>query len=197
MSFQNFFVVLLLSLLTPSAIKCSGDHNRLRLYSQSDQALQTISNQLILQAVELVDNVVEDLLVLNSQNPIILGYLDRFDAFTAINVNHTEQKLNSFYGVIEEYLDLDTNGDPLKASTIENQLISLCLQRSGFDRWKRTVQTRTVQVQKFIYKKLRRYLDSVDRENRVAVERRWKRISTRGGPRRLEKLKEFVKWLGN
>ncbi|KAI8035963.1 uncharacterized protein LOC128256626 [Drosophila gunungcola] len=196
MSYRNFLVFLLFALLTPSLIKSSGDQNRHRLFLQSNQALQTISDQLIFLATELVDNVVEDLLVLDSQNSIVLGYLDRFDAFTAVNANHTEQKLSSFYGVVEDYLDSDTTGDPLRPSSIETQLIALCLQRNGFDRWKRTVQTRTAQLQKLIYRKLRKHLETLDREDRVAVERRWKRILTRGGPRRLEKLREFVKWLG-
>ncbi|KAH8358294.1 hypothetical protein KR084_011836, partial [Drosophila pseudotakahashii] len=182
--------------LAPSMIGAYGDQSRYRLYLQSDQALQTISNQLVLQAIELVDYVVEDLLVLDSQNSILLGYLDRFDAFTAVNANHTELKLSAFYEVIEDYLDSDTTGDPLRASSIETQLIALCLQRNGFDRWKRTVQTRTAQLQKLIYRKLKKHLESIDREDRLAVERRWKRILTRGGPRRLEKLREFVKWLG-
>ncbi|XP_017123662.1 uncharacterized protein LOC108143661 [Drosophila elegans] len=196
MSYRNCLVFLLFALLAPSLIKSSGDLNRYRLFLQSDQALQTISDQLILLATELVDNVVEDLLVLDSQNSIVLGYLDRFDAFTAVNANRTEQKLSSFYGVVEDYLDSDTTGDPLRTSSIETQLIALCLQRNGFDRWKRTVQTRTAQLQKLIYRKLRKHLETIDREDRVAVERRWKRILTRGGPRRLEKLREFVKWLG-
>ncbi|XP_016977647.1 uncharacterized protein LOC108043447 [Drosophila rhopaloa] len=196
MSYQNCLVFLLLALLAPSLINSSGDQCRHRLFLQSDQALQTITNQLVSLAIELVDDVVEDLLVLDSQNSVLLGYLDRFDAFVAVNANHTEEKLNSFYGVVEDYLDSDTTGDPLRASSIETQLIALCLQRNGFDRWKRTVQTRTTQLQRLIYRKLRKHLQSVDREDRLAVERRWKRILTRGGPRRLEKLREFVKWLG-
>ncbi|EDX08127.1 GD11627 [Drosophila simulans] len=66
-----------------------------------------------------------------------------------LDANKTEQKLNAFYGVIEEYLDSDTTGYPLRTS-IETQLIALCLQRNGFDRWKRTVQTRTAQLEKLI-----------------------------------------------
>nr|NP_001246452.1 uncharacterized protein Dmel_CG13488, isoform B [Drosophila melanogaster]AFH08205.1 uncharacterized protein Dmel_CG13488, isoform B [Drosophila melanogaster] len=195
MSYQNLLGFLLV--LTPSLINTYGDRSRYRLYLQSDYALQTISTQLVSQAIELVDYVVEDLIVLDSQNSILLGYLDRFDAFTAVNANKTEQKLNAFYGVIEDYLDSDTTGDPLRTSSIETQLIALCLQRNGFDRWKRTVQTRTSQLQKLIYRKLRKHLESIDREDRLAVERRWRKILTRGGPRRLEKLREFVKWLGN
>jgi len=167
------------------------------LFLQSDQALQTISSQLVSQAIELVDYVVEDLLVVDSQNSVLLGYLDRFDAFTAVNANHTEEKLNAFYDVVGDYLDSDTTGDPLRTSSIETQLIALCLQRNGFDRWKRTVQTRTAQLQKLIYRKLKKHLESIDKEDRLAVERRWKRILTRGGPRRLQKLREFIKWLGN
>jgi len=91
----------------------------------------------------------------------------------------------------------NTTGDPLRTSSIETQLIALCLQRNGFDRWKRTVQTRTAQLQKLIYRKLKKHLESIDKEDRLAVERRWKRILTRGGPRRLQKLREFIKWLGN
>jgi len=159
--------------------------------------LQTISSQLVTQAIELVDYVVEDLLVIDSQNSVLLGYLDRFDAFTAVNANYTEEKLNAFYDVVEDYLDSDTTGDPLRTSSIETQLIALCLQRNGFDRWKRTVQTRTAQLQKLIYRKLKKHLESIDKEDRLAVERRWRRILTRGGPRRLQKLREFVKWLGN
>ncbi|XP_017005948.2 uncharacterized protein [Drosophila takahashii] len=196
MSFQNSLGILLLALLAPALITAYGDQSRHRLYLQSDQAIQTISNQLVVQAIELVDYVVEDLLVLDSQNSILLGYLDRFDVFTAVNANHTELKLNAFYEVIEDYLDSDTTGDPLRTSSIETQLLALCLQRNGFDRWKRTVQTRTAQLQKLIYRKLKKHLESIDREDRLAVERRWRRILTRGGPRRLEKLREFVKWLG-
>ncbi|XP_033156716.1 uncharacterized protein LOC117138617 [Drosophila mauritiana] len=140
--------------LTPSLIKAYGDQSRYRLYLESEYALQTISTQLVSQAIELVDYMVEDLIVLDSQNSILLGYLDRFDAFTAVDANKTEQKLNAFYGLIEEYLDSDTTGDPLRTSSIETQLIALCLQRNGFDRWKRTVQTRTAQLQKLIYRKL-------------------------------------------
>ncbi|KAH8400943.1 hypothetical protein KR009_001965, partial [Drosophila setifemur] len=182
--------------LSPWVIHASGDQNRQRLYQQSEQAVSTISNQLIAQATDVVDNLVEDLLVLDSQNPILMAYLDRFDAFTAVNSNKTEEKLHAFYDVVEDYLDSDTTGDPLRYSSIETQLIALCLQRNGFDRWKRTVQTRTTQLEKVIYRKLRKHLDSLDREDRLAVERRWKRSLTRGGQRKLEKLREFVKWLG-
>ncbi|XP_017077730.1 uncharacterized protein LOC108112399 [Drosophila eugracilis] len=196
MSCQNCLGFLLLALITPSLIEAYGDQSRHRLFLQSEQALKTISSQLVLQAIELVDYVVEDLIVLDSQNSILLGYLDRFDAFTAVNANHTEQKLSAFYGVVEEYLDSDTTGDPMRANSLETQLIALCLHRNGFDRFKRTVQTRTAQLQKLIYKKLKKHLESIDREDRIAVERRWRRILTRGGPRRLEKLREFVKWLG-
>ncbi|KAH8238700.1 hypothetical protein KR038_004992, partial [Drosophila bunnanda] len=182
--------------LSPSLIYSAGDQSRHRLFLQSDQALATITNQLVVQAIELVDNVVEDLLVLDSRNTILMGYLDSFDAFTAVNPNRTEEKLRFFYVVVEDYLDSDTTGDPLRLSSLETQLIALCLQRSGFDRWKRTVQTRTTQLQKLIYRKLRKHLETLDKEDRLAVERRWRRILTRGGPRRLEKLREFVKWLG-
>ncbi|EDV55527.1 uncharacterized protein LOC6547981 [Drosophila erecta] len=195
MSYQNILGFLLL--LTASSLNASGDQSRYRLYLQTDYALQTISTQLVSQATELVDYVVEDLLVLDSRNPILLGYLDRFDAFTAVAANRTEQKLDAFYVVIEDYLDADTTGDPLRTSSIETQLIALCLQRNGFDRWKRTVQTRTAQLQKLIYRKVRMHLESIDREDRMAVERRWRRVLTRGGARRLEKLREFVQWLGN
>ncbi|BFG03687.1 uncharacterized protein DMAD_02882 [Drosophila madeirensis] len=187
---------LVVFLVLPSAIRCSGDLNRHRLFVQADRTLSSISNQLIAQATELVDNVVEDLLVLDSQNTILMGYLDSFDAFTAVSGNRTQEKLDTFYGVVGDYLDSDTTGDPLRLSTIETQLIALCLQRNGFDRWKRTVQQRTNQLQKFINKKLRKHLDTLDNEDRVAVERRWKRTIARGGTRRLEKLREFVQWLG-
>ncbi|EDW56685.1 GM15866, partial [Drosophila sechellia] len=90
--------------LTPSLIKAYGDQSRYRLYLQSEYALKTISTQLVSQAIELVDYMVEDLIVLDSQNSIVLGYLDRFDPFTAVEANKTEHKLNAFYGVIEEYL---------------------------------------------------------------------------------------------
>ncbi|KAH8290153.1 hypothetical protein KR054_000473, partial [Drosophila jambulina] len=182
--------------LSPSVIHSAGDQSRHRLFLQSDQALATITKQLVVQAIELVDNVVEDLLVLDSRNTILMGYLDNFDAFTSINPNRTTEKLNAFYAVVEDYLDSDTTGDPLRLSSLETQLIALCLQRSGFDRWKRTVQTRTTQLQKLIYRKLRKHLETLDKEDRLAVERRWRRINIRGGPRRLEKLREFVKWLG-
>ncbi|XP_016928293.2 uncharacterized protein [Drosophila suzukii] len=194
MSFQKYLGILILALLAPSKIKAYGDQSHYRLFLQSDQALQTISSQLVTQAIELVDYVVEDLLVVDSQNSVLLGYLDRFDAFTAVNANYTEEKLNAFYDVVGDYLD---SGDPLRTSSIETQLVALCLQRNGFDRWKRTVQTRTAQLQKLIYRKLKKHLESIDKEDRLAVERRWRRILTRGGPRRLQKLREFVKWLGN
>ncbi|EDV37089.1 uncharacterized protein Dana_GF11607 [Drosophila ananassae] len=185
-----------LSMMYLSVIYCSGDQSRHRLYQQSDEAIATISNQLVSQAIELVDSVVEDLLVLDSKNPIILGYLDRFDAFTAVNETKTEEKLNAFYDVVEDYLDSDTKGDPVELSSIESQLISLCLERNGFDRWKRTVQTRTTQLNRVIYRKLKRHMDTLDNEDRLAVERRWKRTLSRGGPPRLEKLRDFVQWLG-
>ncbi|EDW35906.1 GL16961 [Drosophila persimilis] len=189
-------VCLLVFLAIPRAIVCSGDQNRHRLFVQADRTLCSISHQLIALATELVDNVVEDLIVLDSQNSILMGYLDSFDAFTAVSDNRTEEKLDTFYGVVGDYLDSDTAGDPLRPSTIETQLIALCLQRNGFDRWKRTVQQRTNQLQKLLHKKLRKHLDSLDPEDRLAVERRWKRTLARGGPRRLDKLREFVQWLG-
>ncbi|XP_022226797.2 uncharacterized protein LOC111077009 [Drosophila obscura] len=189
-------VFLLCFLVVTPAIRCSGDLNRHRLFVQTDRTLSSISNQIIAQATELVDNVVEDLLVLDSQNTILMGYLDSFDAFTAVSGNRTQEKLNSFYDVVGDYLDSDTTGDPLRSSTIETQLIALCLQRNGFDRWKRTVQQRTNQLQKFLNKKLHKHLDTLDNEDRVAIERRWKRTLARGGTRRLEKLREFIQWLG-
>ncbi|KAH8283618.1 hypothetical protein KR018_009580, partial [Drosophila ironensis] len=182
--------------LCPSLIQSSGDQSRHRLYKQSDQAIASISNHLLAQAIELVDNVVEDLIVLDSHNAVILNYLDRFDAFTAVNDTKTQEKLNAFYDVVEDFLDSDTTGDPLRLSSIETQVIALCLQRSGFDRWKRTVQTRTTQLKKVIYRKLKKHMETLDNEDRLAVEGRWKRTLSRGGSPRLEKLREFVNWLG-
>ncbi|XP_023030777.1 uncharacterized protein LOC6641065 [Drosophila willistoni] len=196
MSCQVLFLISLLNIFT--YINCSGDLNGYRLYSQADHSLTLITNQAITSAIEVVDNVVEDLLVLDSQNSIILGYLNSFDAFIAVSDNKTEETLDTFYKIVKSYMDDDVAE---KTSSIETQLIALCLQRHGFDRWKRTIQLRMGQFQKNLHKKLVKYLDTLDDEERAAVEHRWKHVGLREGAsggqqRRLEKLREFVRWLG-
>ncbi|TDG38867.1 hypothetical protein AWZ03_014711 [Drosophila navojoa] len=184
----------LLLLLSPLPLVASyGDLGRSRLTAQAEHSLAAITKRAMEHATELVDSVVDDLLVLDSQNPIILSYLNSFEVFLRHERNYTAAALQLFYEIVDIYLDADAAE---KTSSIEVQLISLCLQRTGFDRWKRTIQMRSTQLLKSFGKKLKRYMNTLDEEERLIVEQRWQQVSARGGQRKLEKFREFVGWLG-
>lgn len=144
------------------------------------------------QATVVADSVVDDLLVLDSQNPMLLGYLTKLEKYLSISTNQTHETLENFYDIIEVYLDADAGE---KTSDIETQLIAMCLQRNGFDRWKRTMQLRTSQIVKSFERKLRKYMETVDQEERTVLEQRWQQVSVRDGRRKLDKFRNFVNWL--
>ncbi|ALC40965.1 CG13488 [Drosophila busckii] len=185
---------LLLLLLQSAAISGYGDHERHRLTSQAAHKLSAITNQAVAQATDLADNVVEDLLLLDSQNSIMLGYLTNFESFLGIGEQQANHTLENFFDIVSQFLDADAAE---QADTLETQLIAMCLQRNGFDRWKRTVQLRTTQLVKSFGRKLRKHLDTLDLEERVPVEQRWQHIETRDGQIKLEKLRKFINWLGS
>lgn len=136
--------------------------------------------------------MVDDLLVLDSQNPMLLGYLTKLEKYLSISTNQTYETLENFYDIIEVYLDADAGE---KTSNIETQLIAMCLQRNGFDRWKRTMQLRTSQIVKSFERKLKKYMETVDQEERMVLEQRWQQVSVRDGRRKLDKFRNFVNWL--
>lgn len=140
----------------------------------------------------MADSVVDDLLVLDSQNPMLLGYLSKLEKYLTISANQTHETLENFYDIIEVYLDADAGE---KTSNIETQLIALCLQRNGFDRWKRTIQLRTSQILKSFGRKLKKYMETVDQEERTVLENRWQQVEVRDGRRKLDKFRNFVSWL--
>ncbi|EDW00890.1 uncharacterized protein LOC6560948 [Drosophila grimshawi] len=179
-------------LLETRAVAGYGDLSRSRLTSQAEHNLAAITGHAMAQATELVDSVVDDLLVLDSQNSIMLSYLSNFEAFLMRSDNHTKESLQHFFDIVEVFLDADAAE---KTTSIEIQLISMCLQRNGFDRWKRTVHMRSTKLLKSFGKKIKKHLDTLDQEERIVIERRWKSVVTRGGQRKLEKFREFIKWL--
>lgn len=191
-SVREGFLTWQLLLLQLTLVACYGDLSRSRLTAQAEHNLAAITKHAMVQATELVDSVVDDLLVLDSQNPIILSYLSNFEAFLVTGDNHTKEALQSFYNIVGVYLDADVAE---KTSSIEIQLIAMCLQRTGFDRWKRTIQMRSTQLLKSFGKKLKKYMDTLDPEERLGLELRWKRVISRGGQRKLEKFRDFVTWL--
>ncbi|XP_034478313.1 uncharacterized protein LOC117784627 [Drosophila innubila] len=186
------FVLLFLSLLQSTPVSCYGDLARSRLTAQAEHNLAAITTHAVVKATELVDSVVDDLLFLDSQNTILLNYLSSLEDFLAISGNQTKEVLQSFYDIVGVYLDADVAE---KTSSIETQLISFLLQRNGFDRWKRTIQLRTTQLLKSFGTKFKRYTETLDQEERVVLEERWKLITVRNGQRKLEKFRNFVTWL--
>ncbi|KAM8713514.1 hypothetical protein ACLKA7_013779 [Drosophila subpalustris] len=183
---------MLISLLQFTPVTCYGDLSRTRLSAQAEHNLAAITSHAVVKATELVDSVVDDLLMVDSQNKVLLSYLSSFEDFLAISGNQTKEVLQSFYDIVGVYLDTDVAE---KTSRIETQLIAFLLQRNGFDRWKRTIQLRTTQLLKSFGSKLRRYAETLDQEERAVLEQRWKLITVRNGQRKLEKFRNFVGWL--
>jgi len=126
------------------------------LTAQAEHNLAAITSHAVVKATELVDSVVDDLLIVDSQNTILLRYLSSFEDYLAISGNQTKEVLQAFYDIVDVYLDADAAE---KTSRIETQFIAFCLQRNGFDRWKRTIQLRTSQLLKSFGTKLKRYAD--------------------------------------
>ncbi|KAH8299775.1 hypothetical protein KR044_005828, partial [Drosophila immigrans] len=169
-----------------------GDHSRSRLTKQAEHNLAAITGHAVVQATELVDGVVDDLLILDSQNSKLLDYLSSCERFLAVSNNQTKEVLQMFYDIVGVYLDADAAE---KTSKIETQLIAFCLERNGFDRWKRTIQLRTTQLVKSFGKKIKRYAETLDQEEREVLEQHWKMVSVRNGQRKLEKFRYFISWL--
>lgn len=178
--------------LQPLLVAGYGDHSRSRLTNQAEHNLATLTTHAVGQATLVADSVVDDLLVLDSQNPKLLDYLTKLEAFLGISANRTHETLQSFYDIVEIYLDADAGQ---KTSDIETQLIVLCLERNGFDRWKRTMQLRTTQILKSFGRKLGTYMETLDREERITLEQRWQQVSVRDGRRKLVKFRNFISWL--
>ncbi|XP_034107134.1 uncharacterized protein LOC117569902 [Drosophila albomicans] len=185
-------LLLLLSLLQFTSVSCYGDHIRSRLTKQAEQNLEAITGNAVIQATEVIDGVVDDLLILDSQNSKMLDYLSSCERYLAVSHNHTKETLEFFYDIVDDYLDSDAAE---KTTNIETQLIAFCLQRNGFDRWKRTVQLRTNQLLKSFGKKIHKYAESLDKEERLVLEHHWKLVSVRNGQRKLEKFRDFISWL--
>ncbi|KAH8371597.1 hypothetical protein KR093_008151, partial [Drosophila rubida] len=175
-----------------TSVRCYGDHSRSRLTTQAEHSLEAITRHAVVQATELLDGVVDDLLVLDSQNSRLRAYLSSCERFLAVSNNQTRGVLQLFYDIVDVYLDADAAE---KTSSIETQLVAFCLQRNGFDRWKRTVQLRTAQLIKGFGKKLKRYAETLDQEERAVLEQHWKLVSVRNGQRKLEKFWNFIGWL--
>lgn len=178
--------------LQPTLVAGYGDHSRIRLTNQAEHNLATLTTHAVAQATLVADSVVDDLLVLDSQNPMLLGYLIKLETFLGISANQTHETLQSFYDIVEIYLDEDAGE---KTSDIESQLIVLCLERNGFDRWKRTMQLRTSQILKSFGRKLKKYMETLDLEERITLEQRWQQVAVRDGQRKLDKFRNFISWL--
>ncbi|KAH8394669.1 hypothetical protein KR222_001452 [Zaprionus bogoriensis] len=178
--------------MQPHHVSCFGDLSRSRLTTQAEHNLAAITSHAIAQAIEVADSVVDDLLVLDSQNPKLLAYLTRLETFLMSSGNQTQQTLQHFLDIVEVFLDADVGE---KTADIETQLIALCLQRNGFDRWKRTIQLRTSQILKSFGRKLQKYMETVDEEERRSLEQHWKLVGERDGRRKLDKLQSFIGWL--